>query len=107
MRPVKFVIETLALPRPLHRRLDFLRLLAKLLWLYFAFGAVVISVSADPGRIKKVIHQYALTSANDFPQRDPQDWRLLASNDGGKTWTTLDVRKDEIFSARQQRKRTI
>src|SRR5258708_8181106 len=52
----------------------------------------------------KVITQYALTSANDFPQRDPKDWRLLASNDGGQNWTTLDSRKGELFSERHQRR---
>lgn len=52
----------------------------------------------------KIVRQYALTSANDFPQRDPMDWRLLGSNDGGNTWTTLDERKDVIFSNRHQRK---
>ncbi len=67
-------------------------------------GLSIMPAGADDGRIKKVIHQYALTSANDFPQRDPQDWRLLASNDGGNTWSTLDVRKGEIFPSRQQRK---
>src|ERR1700761_7356201 len=54
--------------------------------------------------VAKVIQRYALTSANDFPQRDPQDWRLLASNDGGKTWVTLDVRKGESFQERHQRR---
>lgn len=51
----------------------------------------------------KIVRQYALTSANDFPQRDPMDWCLLGSNDGGKTWSTLDQRKDVIFSQRHQR----
>jgi signal transduction histidine kinase len=66
-------------------------------------GLGILPAGADIVRVKKVIQQYALTSANDFPQRDPQDWRLLASNDGGRTWTTLDVRKNEVFQARQQR----
>ena len=70
----------------------------------WAFFSGFFPARAETGRIKKVIHQYALTSANDFPQRDPRDWRLLASNDGGLTWTTLDVRTDEVFQARQQRK---
>ena len=52
----------------------------------------------------KVVRQYALTSANDFPQRDPLDWRLLGSNDGGKSWSSLDARKGVIFSERHQRK---
>ena len=50
------------------------------------------------------MRQYALTSANDFPQRDPQDWRLLASNDGGMTWTTVDIRKGEFFAERHERR---
>ena len=47
---------------------------------------------------------YALTSANDSPERDPRDWRLLGSNDGGKKWETLDVRRNEVFSTRFQKR---
>jgi len=57
-----------------------------------------------PAPVRKVVRQYALTSANDFPQRDPRDWRLLGSNDDGQNWTTLDTRKGELFSQRQQRR---
>jgi signal transduction histidine kinase len=64
----------------------------------------VISANATGLPIRKVIHQYALTSANDSPERDPRDWRLLGSNDGGRTWITLDVRTNETFQARQQRR---
>lgn len=53
---------------------------------------------------QRVVRQYALTSANDFPQRDPQAWRLLGSHDGGRTWTTLDVRNGELFPERHQRR---
>ncbi len=60
-------------------------------------------VAKDVAPVRKVIHWYALTSANDFPQRDPRDWQLLGSNDRGKTWSTLDVRKGEVFAGRQQR----
>ncbi|MDB6124293.1 MAG: Integral rane sensor signal transduction histidine kinase [Pedosphaera sp.] len=66
------------------------------------FGVILRGETAD--RLKKVVQQYALTSANDFPQRDPQDWRLLGSNDGGRTWTTLDTRKSEVFPERHQRR---
>jgi predicted alpha-1,2-mannosidase len=45
------------------------------------------------------IRRYALTSANDFPGRDPRDWTLLGSNDG-TTWTPIDSRADETFPAR-------
>ena len=60
--------------------------------------------ASPAGPVAQVVRQYALTSANDFPQRDPQDWRLLASNDDGKSWTTLDTRKGEIFPERHDRR---
>jgi signal transduction histidine kinase len=87
-----------------HRGDAFLYRLARWSCLLGWLGAGMAAAGADPGPVKKVIHQYALTSANDFPQRDPQDWRLLASNDGGKTWITLDTRQHEIFQGRQERK---
>lgn len=45
---------------------------------------------------------YAITSANDFSERDPKSWTLLASNDGN-TWTTMDSKTDEKFDRRHQR----
>jgi signal transduction histidine kinase len=53
---------------------------------------------------KPVITGYALTSANDFPGRDPRDWKLLGSNDAGKTWDVLDSRQHETFGKRGQRR---
>lgn len=40
------------------------------------------------------VTSYALTSANDMPDRDPAAWRLLGSQDG-TNWTVLDERKNE------------
>jgi len=77
---------------------------ARICWLLLLLGCSGLVEAANPEHIRKVIHLYALTSANDYPERDPQDWRLLGSNDGGLTWTTLDVRQHEEFPARQQRK---
>ncbi|MDX2936767.1 glycosyl hydrolase family 95 catalytic domain-containing protein [Streptomyces ipomoeae] len=37
------------------------------------------------------VASYRLTSANDVPQRDPQEWTLSGSADGA-TWTRLDSR---------------
>ncbi|MFI1361051.1 glycosyl hydrolase family 95 catalytic domain-containing protein [Streptomyces sp. NPDC020898] len=37
------------------------------------------------------VGSYRLTSANDVPQRDPQEWIFAGSADGA-TWTTLDSR---------------
>lgn len=50
------------------------------------------------------IGAYTLTSANDAPGRDPKSWTLQGSKDGS-TWTVLDTRVDEFFSARNQTRR--
>jgi glucose/arabinose dehydrogenase/type 1 glutamine amidotransferase len=46
---------------------------------------------------------YALTSANDFPGRDPKDWTLQGSQNG-TSWTDLDKRSGESFPQRFQTK---
>ncbi len=52
---------------------------------------------------KKRIEAYALSTANDFPDRDPRNWTLQGSNDG-RQWEVLDERADETFSERFQRR---
>ncbi|WP_406005009.1 glycoside hydrolase N-terminal domain-containing protein [Streptomyces sp. NBC_00637] len=48
------------------------------------------------------VPSYRLTSANDVPQRDPQEWTFSGSADGA-TWTTLDSRTLEApFESRFQ-----
>ena len=49
-----------------------------------------------------VVH-YALSSANDSPERDPRDWELQGSHDG-TAWTTLDSQTGQDFSERFQTK---
>ena len=49
-----------------------------------------------------VVH-YALSSANDSPERDPRDWQLQGSHDG-TDWTTLDTQSNQDFSERFQTK---
>jgi predicted alpha-1,2-mannosidase len=49
-------------------------------------------------KAEKVV-DYALTSANDSPGRDPQDWTLQGSNDG-TSWTTLDTQTGQSFADR-------
>jgi PKD repeat protein len=49
-----------------------------------------------------VVSRYTITSANDAPERDPANWRLLGSNDGGNTWTTLDTQTGQLFTNRFQ-----
>ena len=58
-------------------------------WLQFELNQAAVS------------NAYTLTSANDFPDRDPIDWNLQASNDGS-SWVTLDSRAGEIFEQRFQ-----
>nr|BFE68994.1 hypothetical protein GCM10020092_022950 [Actinoplanes digitatis] len=45
--------------------------------------------------------RYALTSANDAPERDPRDWTLQGSADG-TAWTTVDTRTGQTFAERFQ-----
>ncbi|MEV4702354.1 GH92 family glycosyl hydrolase [Actinoplanes sp. NPDC049316] len=47
--------------------------------------------------------KYALTSANDAPERDPRDWTLEGSADGA-AWTTVDTRTGQTFDQRFQTK---
>ncbi|KND32781.1 GH92 family glycosyl hydrolase [Streptomyces acidiscabies] len=42
---------------------------------------------------------YALTSANDAPERDPADWKLLGSTDGS-SWAELDAQTGVVFQKR-------
>jgi hypothetical protein len=51
-----------------------------------------------------LISKYSLTSGNDAGERDPLDWRLEGTNDGGTTWTTVDSRTNATnpFTGRQQ-----
>ncbi|HEY6738140.1 MAG TPA: discoidin domain-containing protein, partial [Actinopolymorphaceae bacterium] len=68
-------------------------------WLVFEATGWVVFELDEPAT---VVH-YAVTSANDFPERDPRDWRLSGSQDG-ETWTVLDTRTDESFDERYQTK---
>lgn len=62
-------------------------------WLSYDFGS----------SLTQTIKRYAITSANDVPQRDPAAWQLQGSNDGS-SWTTLDTRSGETFAYRYQTK---
>ena len=53
-----------------------------------------------------VVTQYTITSANDaakYPERNPADWRLLGSNNGGASWMTLDLRTNQVFTTNYQK----
>lgn len=49
------------------------------------------------------VSKYAVTSADDAPERDPKNWTLKGSADGVK-WEVLDEQSNQIFSARGQTK---
>ncbi|MFF1546534.1 GH92 family glycosyl hydrolase [Streptomyces sp. NPDC058291] len=66
-------------------------------WLTFAADGWVEFDLDQPARVSA----YALTSANDFAERDPADWVLSGSADGA-TWTPLDSRAGETFAERFQ-----
>ena len=68
---------------------------------FLAFGnSVWMRVDTDGPH---VLTHYAITSANDAPERDPVRWILLGSNDAD-TWTELDVRTAEVFASRLERR---
>ena len=62
-------------------------------WIQYDFGA----------SLTQVIKSYAITSANDVPGRDPQNWQLQGSNDG-LNWTVLDAQSTQSFAYRHQTK---
>ncbi|MGC9665201.1 GH92 family glycosyl hydrolase [Planosporangium sp. 12N6] len=64
-------------------------------WLAFATTGWV-QVQLDQPR---TVTEYAVTSANDVPERDPKDWTLLGSADG-VTWTAVDTRTGQAFTDR-------
>ena len=57
---------------------------------------------AYSGEETHVVNQYALTSANDAPERDPQDWRIYGV-DGTGALTLLDTHTNQTFSSRLQK----
>ncbi|CAH9050530.1 hypothetical protein PSECIP111854_00549 [Pseudoalteromonas sp. CIP111854] len=51
----------------------------------------------------QVVSGLAITSANDAPARDPENFQLLGSNDGGQTWEVVESWIGESWDERQQR----
>jgi hypothetical protein len=50
-----------------------------------------------------IVDGYAITSANDAPDRDPKSWTLQGSNNG-YSWTLLNTQSDQDFANRFQRR---
>ncbi|WP_448213667.1 discoidin domain-containing protein [Colwellia sp. MEBiC06753] len=65
---------------------------------------------ADPAWIQvdlpsaQVVNTLTITSANDAPARDPENFTLSASNDGGETWVVVGSWVGEAFDDRFERK---
>ena len=55
-----------------------------------------------PGSETHVINQYAITSASDYPERDPRDWRFYGV-DQSTNLVLLDTQTNQIFSSRGQK----
>jgi predicted alpha-1,2-mannosidase len=62
----------------------------------------VASAQATLSEPTSITH-YAITSANDFADRDPKDWTLQGSADGA-AWTDLDRQTNQTFPNRFQQK---
>lgn len=53
---------------------------------------------------EQIVTTLALTSGGDASSRDPENFNLQGSNDGGTTWTTVNSWIGETFDARTERK---
>lgn len=54
--------------------------------------------------IAQRLDAYTITSANDAPDRDPKNWKIVGSNDRTQ-WTELDSQADQAFPERKQTRR--
>ncbi len=54
--------------------------------------------------VAKVVSALAITSANDAPERDPENFELWGSNDGGDTWEVVGTWIGESFDNRFERR---
>jgi len=72
-------------------------------WLDFSptYSWIQYRYAADK---RSVVTEYTLTSANDAQERDPNNWNILGSNNGGASWVTLDTRAGELFTSRFQKR---
>lgn len=67
-----------------------------------AAGCWIIYQVADNRMVELVAYEFM--SANDAPERDPKDWVLEGSENGGSSWHLLDKRTSQMFDKRFQRK---
>lgn len=57
-----------------------------------------------PDNQKHELVAYEMMSANDAPERDPRDWIVEGSEDGGSSWRILDRQNSQAFDRRFQRR---
>lgn len=70
---------------------------------YLTFhNSVWIQFQFEDGN-KYPLSSYSITSANDYPERDPRDWQLLGSNNGS-SWVTIDTQRSQSFNKRFETK---
>ena len=62
-----------------------------------------IGIKFNQGK-RFTVSNYEISSANNFPARDPKSWILFGSNDG-RSWSALDYRSGVIFPRRLQTKK--
>ncbi|KAK2631118.1 hypothetical protein EUGRSUZ_L03382 [Eucalyptus grandis] len=55
------------------------------------------------GQMRELV-AYELMSANDVPERDPMNWVLQGSSDGGSSWHVLDEQTSQLFNNRFERR---
>ncbi|GAA4267446.1 GH92 family glycosyl hydrolase [Frondihabitans peucedani] len=65
-------------------------------WLAFSSTAT-ITYTLDSAQ---TLAKYSLVSGNDSPGRDPANFTVAGSSDGGATWTTLDTQTAQTFAGR-------
>jgi hypothetical protein len=52
----------------------------------------------------RIVNNMSITSANDGPERDPENFTLVGSNDAGVTWEVVESFIGESFDERFERK---
>ncbi|MGE5610250.1 MAG: lectin-like domain-containing protein [Bacillota bacterium] len=70
---------------------------------FLNFNEVNCGIIVTPSAGATVINAIGLTSANDAPERDPSNYVVEGSNDGGTTWTKITEGVVPAFTARGQK----
>jgi hypothetical protein len=63
-----------------------------------ATGWISYTFAASAG--SKTVTKYVIRSANDYPDRDPRNWTLEGSNNGGSNWSVVATESGKTFASR-------